>query len=367
MASPQFKRLVVCTDGTWNDLTKGHPTNVIKIARAVKRVDANGVPQVVYYHQGVGTGTDAVDRLLGGSTGWGISHNLRDAYNFLVMNYTPGDELYLFGFSRGAYTARSLAGLIRNVGILRPERAHLVGKAYDHYRDRTDATHPTAPESLHFVKANSHPDVRIHFVGVWDTVGALGVPLGFARYGLKIWGAFTGNPLRYEFHDMELSSHVNHAYHAVSKHEQREAFRPTLWNVPTGRSAEQTFAQKWFAGVHCNVGGGYEAAGLSDCALVWMAEYARKLGLEMDLEILDPPIMPDDKQPPEKNQTLMYRALAVLKKLNAHKVGVGFSPAEIEDLRSNVDWLGDYHRKGQDQSVGELLGADAAQGPRTAA
>src|SRR5262249_1551234 len=129
------KRLVVCCDGTWNDFLKGTVTNVVKFARAVKQHDRHGVPQVVYYHPGVGTGTNIVDRLVGGATGLGISSNIREAYSFVVQNYAPGDELYLFGFSRGAYTARSLAGLIRNCGILRRKHAHRLTDAYDLYRD----------------------------------------------------------------------------------------------------------------------------------------------------------------------------------------------------------------------------------------
>lgn len=358
-----FKRLVVCTDGTWNDVTKGHATNVVKLARAVRRFDADGVPQVVYYHQGVGTGTDTMDRVLGGSTGFGISHNIRDAYNFLIMNYTPGDEIYLFGFSRGAYTARSLAGLVRNAGILRPERSHLIGKAYDLYRDRSDATKPGADVSLRFRDDNSHPETRIHFVGVWDTVGALGVPLGFARYALKIWGALGGSEFRYEFHDVTLSSRVDHAYHAVSRHERREPFRPTLWMLPE-RAGGQTFAQKWFDGVHCDVGGGYVPAGLSDASLVWMAQQAKAVGLDLDLSVIDPCVKPNGEQKAQDSQTMVYRVLAVLKKLNAYTLGIGFSKEEIEDLKGNVDWSGNYVRAGRDESVGEMI---RAQGPRSAA
>ncbi|HTC22998.1 MAG TPA: DUF2235 domain-containing protein, partial [Gemmatimonadales bacterium] len=163
------KRLVVCTDGTWNDFVRGAITNVVKIARAVNPRDAGGMPQVVYYHPGVGTGTDLVDRLVGGATGIGISANIREAYNFLIQNYVPGDKIFLFGFSRGAYTARSLAGLIRNSGILTRQNAHRLVEAYDLYRDRDPSTHPNAARSVDFRDRYSHPDVRITCVGVWDT------------------------------------------------------------------------------------------------------------------------------------------------------------------------------------------------------
>lgn len=137
--------------------------------------------------------------------------------------------------------------------------------------------------------------------------------------------------------------------------------------MPTQRDPEQTFAQKWFDGVHCNVGGGYEAAGLSDIVLLWMAEHAKSCGLDLDLDVLDPRVHPDARHDPENSQTLMYRALAVLKKVNALTLGVGFSPQEIDDLRTNVDWYGNYLRTGEDESVGRSAEADGARGPRPAA
>jgi uncharacterized protein (DUF2235 family) len=337
------KRLVVCTDGTWNDLTKGHPTNVLKVARAVKRHDPEGIPQIVYYHSGVGTGTDFVDRFIGGATGFGISRNICDAYNFVVQNYAPGDQLFLFGFSRGAYTARSLAGLIRNCGILRPEHGHRFTEAYELYRSRDPGAHPEAERSVEFRERYCHPASAITFVGVWDTVGALGVPLGFARYLVKLYGLATGKPLLYEFHDVTLSSFIDHAYHAVAIDEKREAFRPALWTVSKRRGPNQTFEQEWFRGAHSNVGGGYRATGLSDAALSWMADRAERHGLRLSLDVLDPPVRPRD-EPPEENQSVVYRLLAVLKKVNAATVQVGLSPLEIADLEQRVDWRGDYHR-----------------------
>jgi uncharacterized protein (DUF2235 family) len=339
------KRLVVCTDGTWNDPVNGRATNVLKLARAVKRFDAKGVPQVVYYHPGVGTGTDFVDRLLGGATGFGISRNIRDAYGFLVLNYEPGDEIFLFGFSRGAYTARSLAGLIRNSGILRPECGHLFGDAYEIYRSRAESDRPNAPEAVEFREKNSHRETRIKFVGVWDTVGALGIPLGIGRSVLKLLGALRGRPYLYEFHNVELSSFVDHAYHALAIDEKREPFRPTLWSVSpeTPRAPTQSFEQVWFPGVHCDVGGGEKLAGLSDLALEWMSARARRHGLELDLEVLCPPFCPRSDGHPGSSQTWLYRALAVARKVNALTLRLGLKAADIEDLR-RVDWRGDYHR-----------------------
>jgi uncharacterized protein (DUF2235 family) len=177
------KRLVVCCDGTWNtpdEVRDGKPcqTNVTKIARAVVTPqDTQGIAQRVYYRKGVGTGT--FDHFRGGALGWGLSHNVQDAYMFLVENYDdPGDEIFLFGFSRGAYTARSVVGLLRNAGLLKREYARKLDAAYELYRDRTDATHPRSVEAELFRKSFAC-EVRIKCLGVWDTVGALGVPVDF--------------------------------------------------------------------------------------------------------------------------------------------------------------------------------------------
>ncbi len=243
------KRIVVCTDGTWNDPTAASKlTNVDKLARAVQRSDARGVPQIVAYVPGVGTGADVIDRWIGGATGLGISRNIRNAYTFVVQNFTPGDELFLFGFSRGAFTARSLAGLIRNAGVLRPEEGHRIGEAYDLYRSRDPQAYPTSVNASDFRRRYSYGETRITFIGVWDTVGALGVPLSTLGYAVKLWGAITGKPYLHEFHDVALSSYVDHAYHAVSIDEHREAFRPTLWD-PGTRRPDQSFEQVWFAAI----------------------------------------------------------------------------------------------------------------------
>jgi uncharacterized protein (DUF2235 family) len=185
------KRLVVCCDGTWNtpdEVRDGKPcqTNVTKIARAVVTPqDTQGIEQRVYYHKGVGTST--FDHFRGGALGWGLSRNVQDAYMFLVENYDdPSDEIFLFGFSRGAYTARSVAGLLRNAGLLKREYANKLDAAYELYRDRTDATHPRSVEAELFRKSFAC-EVRIKCIGVWDTVGALGVPVDFP--GVHLIGA----------------------------------------------------------------------------------------------------------------------------------------------------------------------------------
>lgn len=259
-------RLVVCCDGTWNRPDQVSPTNVSKVALGVAGVGADGVAQALYYHRGVGTSRS--ERLTGGAFGFGLSRNVRDCYRFVVERYEPGDELYFFGFSRGAFTARSTVGLIRNAGILRPPHADHLDEAYRLYRSGGSARSPTGLEAELFRRSFSHSEVRIHFVGVWDTVGALGIPGLPPRLARGRWG----------FHDTKLSSYVDFAYQALAIDEQRRPFRATLWERQE-HADEQVLEQLWFAGVHSDVGGGYPDPSLSEIALLWMVERARRCGL----------------------------------------------------------------------------------------
>jgi uncharacterized protein (DUF2235 family) len=269
------KRLIVCCDGTWNrpdqiDHGVAAPTNVAKIALALADQDDAGNAQVVHYQAGVGT--RRIERFRGGVFGVGLSRNIQQCYRFLVDNYEPGDKLYFFGFSRGAYTARSTVGLVRNSGILLPAYRDLIKDAYSLYRNPHKDTEPSGISAELFRRAYSHADVYIEFVGVWDTVGALGIPIdGFRPPFLsRLW----------TFHDTTLSLFVRNAYHALSVDERRRAFKPTLWVQKKGTTKEQqTLEQVWFSGVHCDVGGGYRDPSLSEIPLLWMAEKARSCGL----------------------------------------------------------------------------------------
>jgi uncharacterized protein (DUF2235 family) len=271
---PMGKRLVVCCDGTWNtpdERSEGvrAPTNVSKIALGVADHDGDATPQLVHYQRGVGT--RRLERFTGGAFGYGLSRNVRDCYRFLVEHYEPGDELYLFGFSRGAYTARSIAGFIRNCGIVRPEHRDRIDEAYDLYRSRADRHKPSAIASRTFRRTYAHEDeTRVELIGVWDTVGALGIPVGGLRPVLvgRYWG----------FHDTRLSPSVSTAYQALAIDEQRGPFTPTLWTCHPA-AAGQIVEQVWFAGVHRDVGGGYKAPELSEIALLWMVERAAARGL----------------------------------------------------------------------------------------
>lgn len=266
------KRLVLFSDGTWNSpeqATDGRPcpTHVVRMAHCVEAV-GDGVPQVIYYDAGVGT-ESPLRKLTGGAFGTGLEENVQDLYRFLVHNYAPGDEIWLFGFSRGAYTARSLAGMVRNCSILKREYAHLLPAAYDLYRSRSTEHHPKGAHTEEFRRLYAHDPVpRITFIGVWDTVGARGIPM-------HVMSPF--NHRRYGFHDTTLSSHVDRAYHAVSIDERRRPFEATLW---TGQLEDgQKVEQAWFAGVHSDVGGGYPCSGPSEAPFQWMWQHATDAGL----------------------------------------------------------------------------------------
>jgi hypothetical protein len=266
-----MRRLVICCDGTWNTPDQPSPTNVVKLARAVRPMDERGIAQIVFYDEGLGTG-NFLDRL-SGAFGDGLSKRVRDGYRFIVDNYENGDEIYLVGFSRGAFTARSIAGLIRKCGILQKIHAGRVREADQLYRKRDPS--PDTDEARRFREAWAHPAAKIRCIAVWDTVGALGIPGGLLRSLIKG---------RYEFHDVQLSSRVENAFQALAIDEKRPFFKPTLWT--TRPDAQQRVEQVWFAGVHSNVGGGYPDSGASDCALRWMIDCLSSCGLSFAPESL---------------------------------------------------------------------------------
>ncbi len=271
------KRLVVCCDGTWNTPDQqcdGRPcqTNVTKVARAVADRADDGLEQLVLYERGVGT--SRTERIRGGAFGVGLSRGVQAVYRFLVQHFEPGDEVFFFGFSRGAYMARSAAGLIRSAGILRRENAERVTQAYALYRERS--VRPRDVEAELFRRSFSHPEGPIRFIGVWDTVGALGIPWS----GVPAIDRFNR---RWQFHDTRLSSIVQHAYQALAIDEVRKPFAPAVWQQQDD-AADQTLEQVWFSGVHSDVGGGYADTGLSDLPLRWMMERAAVCGLTLRAE-----------------------------------------------------------------------------------
>ncbi|HEV7122623.1 MAG TPA: DUF2235 domain-containing protein [Rhodanobacter sp.] len=282
------RKLVLLFDGTWNKPESN--TNVERLRRLLAPVDASGNAQLVNYITGVGV-KSGISHLLGGAFGYGLSGNVLDGYAWLCRTWQAGDDIYLFGFSRGAYTARSLGGLIRKCGLLKPASDGNLSKdalsqAYDFYRDV--ATKPDDPAAVTF-RADHSIEVDIHFIGVWDTVGSLGIPVTAS------WFPFARK--RYQFHDTELSKIVKYAYQALALDEHRGDFKPALWTrnpftVKTGESItskkqEQCeIEQRWFIGSHSDVGGGNDSDGagrkpdpLPDLPLAWLQRKAMATGL----------------------------------------------------------------------------------------
>ncbi|HEY6421818.1 MAG TPA: DUF2235 domain-containing protein [Pseudonocardiaceae bacterium] len=290
-----MRHLIVCCDGTWN--TTGAldaTTNVRRLHNALAETAEDGAKQLRYYHSGVGAGGGLTDWIMGGITGAGLSRNVLDAYQWLTTNYQKGDRIALFGFSRGAYTVRSVAGMVASCGLIditcRAESA--IRRAIEHiYQCKYKMGQKADPlwrDGLSFSFDPENADqIPVHFIGVWETVGALGIPnyLG----GLNL----LDSPRRYAFHDVRLNPHVRFARHALAMDEGHVQFTPTLWSDPAlGQDVEQV----WFPGSHLDVGGGYLQTGLSDGALQWMIEQATKtIGLGFQPKMIADQISPDPR------------------------------------------------------------------------
>jgi uncharacterized protein (DUF2235 family) len=285
------RRLVLLFDGTWNKPESN--TNVERLRRLIAPCDAAGNPQLVNYIPGVGV-KRGITHLLGGAFGYGLSDHVLDGYRWLCETWQPGDLLYLFGFSRGAYTARSLGGMIRKCGLLRCDTDGSVARAdaaaaYDFYRDIH--SRPDDPAAVAF-RAGHSIVIDIHFIGVWDTVGSLGIP------DTASWFPYARK--RYRFHDTELSKIVKYAYQALALDEHRADFAPTVWTrnpytvkpgeTLTSKKTEQIeIEQRWFIGSHSDIGGGNDCDGagrrpdpLPELSLAWLQRKAIAAGLACD-------------------------------------------------------------------------------------
>ena len=278
-----MKRIIVCSDGTWNkpgNVEEGFVvrSNVQKIFSVIAKNDGD-IQQIKHYDNGVAAIGSSLSEAVNGIIGIGLVENIINAYKFIIWNYVPGDEIYLFGFSRGAYTVRSLASMIRRCGILKNQDLNMIQEAYEFYRDPSPESKPGEPRSENFIAKNSFPDPEIKFLGVWDTVGALGIP----HANFRVW-----NRRKFKFHDLTLSSIIKHAYHAMAVDEHRGLFDVNLWKQSKRafeNNVEQFVEQRWFSGVHSNVGGGYHEEQLSDIPLLWMIEKAKQAGLCIDMRM----------------------------------------------------------------------------------
>lgn len=262
--------LVVCCDGTWNTPDMASVTNV----RRLHSLLDESATQRTFYASGVGTSGSVADRIRAGTLGTDLDERILEAYRWLIRYYRPGDEIALFGFSRGAYTVRSLGGMIGRCGLIDPSGLDaaavdvLVHRAYvEGYREEN-------PGWSNGVDLAYRPDpdddaFPIRFIGVWDTVGALGIPANLE------W-LHPEEHDRYAFHNLKLDHRIPAARHAVALDEMRGPFSPTLWD-PAALSPNQDVEQVWFAGSHMDVGGGHTDRGLADITLEWMLDETQKL------------------------------------------------------------------------------------------
>jgi uncharacterized protein (DUF2235 family) len=300
------KRLVFCFDGTWNTLNENTPTNVVLTAASILRMAPDG-PQLIHYDEGVGTAR--LEHWTGGMFGSGLIQNVREAYRFLIFNYDPGDEIFVFGFSRGAFSARTFVGLLRHVGPLRRLHAGRIDEAMKLYEKRLNGGDDAVAKLRGFrakyaggvcIDADDDtfrcgylpdytpgqaPQLKVKFLGVWDTVAAMGVPA-------NIWFSTWLNR-KHSFHDATLDDFVESAWHAVALDERRSMFPPTLFGDLTSLNAakgkandddDAPYQERWFPGVHGSVGGGGDIRGLSDGSLAWILEGAKLAGLRLDTE-----------------------------------------------------------------------------------
>lgn len=279
-----MKRLVCFFDGTWNKPEDQHQTNVVKLQQAILAADAGGVRQVVHYEVGIATEA-TLGRLTFavGAIGFGVGDRVRGGYRFLCESYEEGDEIYLVGFSRGAFEARSLAGLVALCGIARSAAAETIADVWDYYEQNKLAPDPARLDAL---RAAACVPIPIKCVAVWDTIGNLGIPFVSKSLIKELLG----------FHDTELPPTVEVGLHALAIDEPRGPFSPTLWTIKKGASLPpgQIIEQVWFPGCHANVGGGYKDCALSDIALLWMAErIGQTTSLAIDLARLAESTKPD--------------------------------------------------------------------------
>ncbi|KAK4186701.1 hypothetical protein QBC35DRAFT_256178 [Podospora australis] len=308
----QPKRLIICCDGTWMDSLgkKGHepPSNVTRISRVLCRTCSDGTHQIINYFPGVGT-ANGLDQITGGAFGMGLDQDIREVYNFICTNYVDGDSIILIGFSRGAFTARSVADMIASVGLLTPEGLdnfyaifddyenmgntmrdvddYLIpglavyngsyGQAKIEWEERRKRVYKEGLKRLRYTRdtyQDGVTEIRIKALAVWDTVGALGIPPA-PVIGVR------GSADQWRFTNTQISNKVENAFQALALDEPRYAFRPALWERFPG-SSSTNLKQVWFPGNHGNVGGGWWDQQIADITLAWMCDQLSVLGLEFN-------------------------------------------------------------------------------------
>ncbi len=352
-----MKRLAVFLDGTWND-----PSSRTNVTRLQEVTPDNGQTQLVHY--GAGVGTRFLERFRGGALGKGLARNVRTAYEWLADNYDDGDHIFLFGFSRGAYTARTLGGMIARCGLLQRSAALDVDDIFERYRRGEEVTalheldfarltgRAISPEDERFMEQSRRVDIE--FIGVWDTVGALGVPFGRIR-GLS--------RSTFAFHNTYPSTLYKNMYHAVAIDEHRNAFDATLWtgfqpaNAPfRPLNDDQTLEQRWFVGDHGDVGG---SGDLATVPLAWMQSKAADRGLQFTRALVP---APDVELGPHGDSFRSFGfGLYRLARLNRrHRRAIGRPPRETRSRAGHSHVINETI----DPSVFRRWNADSSYRPR---
>ncbi|ORY69776.1 uncharacterized protein BCR38DRAFT_502653 [Pseudomassariella vexata] len=289
------KRIIVCCDGTWQNSDNGYvqpnakqpvptlqiPSNVTRISRSFARTCSDGTFQVIYYQSGVGSRTGTVDRLTGGAFGVGISENIREAYSYVCANYVDGDDIILIGFSRGAFTARSVAGMIADLGLLTREGMEYFYPVFkdmqhwmnDNYQDQFPGLpFPDKPKGVHAEDIYREKLLQHKYTRVYQNRGQ-GELITVKAVG--IW------------YNTNLSHKVEHAFHALALDESRGPFTPTIWERLQEHRETTDLRQCWFPGSHINIGGGWEDQGVSNMSLAWMMDQLSSVDVEFTNDALD--------------------------------------------------------------------------------
>lgn len=292
------KNIILCADGTGNKGGYTPSSNVYKIYNAI---NINDKPQIRFYDNGVGTEKNKYYRGLAGAFGLGFKSNVIDLYVYLAKNYNPDDHVYLFGFSRGAATVRALTGFIATCGLIdgrkleKRELKACVKEAFKEYKRlrkknlQADQTKFLAEQKKFIDKHKPHGIIPIRFVGVWDTVSSLGFPQKWDKTGI---GIFVLNQfcmgldrfidkliIAHNFYNYNLTDNIKYAYQALAIDDARTSFWPKVW---IEKEYSGHVEQVWFAGMHSNVGGGYNRSGMATVTLEWMMEKSGVLGLEFN-------------------------------------------------------------------------------------
>jgi len=242
------------------------PSNVTRFARAIspegRDEEGNPITQIIYYNNGVGTGDSSVwNKYVGGATGEGLAEHIRETYQFICTNYRDGDEIFLVGFSRGAFTARSISSFINAVGLLTRQGLSSFIPIFEDWELRNASVDEQYVGRL-VEQELTRPGINIKAVAVWDTVGGLGIPM---------IGLLPQPPSKeFAFVDTKVESNIEYAFQALALDEHRRAYSPTVWEQPEGTTKLKELKQCWFPGVHSDVGGSYADTDLANLTLTWM-------------------------------------------------------------------------------------------------